>query len=148
MLDFPLHTFIYNIEQGKYSDASVKGWQALTYLSQIAPTNNNRSSVVGSGRSNDGIYNRLGVTFVNNDKVNNISGVENIKKAYAVILTSPGTPVVNYTDLTNNDLNDNILRLIKIRQWAGVKNTSSFETSEDKNYNNAYDYHIKATSLS
>ena len=143
MLDFPLHTFIYNIEQGKYSDASVKGWQALTYLSQIAPTNNNRSSVVGSGRSNDGIYNRLGVTFVNNDKVNNISGVENIKKAYAVILTSPGTPVVNYTDLTNNDLNDNILRLIKIRQWAGVKNTSSFETSEDKNYNNAYDYHIK-----
>lgn len=143
MLDFPLHTFIYNIEQGKYSDASVKGWQALTYLSQIAPTNNNRSSVVGSGRSNDGIYNRLGVTFVNNDKVNNISGVENIKKAYAVILTSPGTPVVNYTDLTNNDLNDDILRLIKIRQWAGVKNTSSFETSEDKNYNNAYDYHIK-----
>lgn len=143
MLDFPLHTFIYNIEQGKYSDESVKGWQALTYLSQIAPTNNNRSSVVGSGRSNDDIYNRLGVTFVNNDKVNNISGVENIKKAYAVILTSPGTPVVNYTDLTNNDLNDNILRLIKIRQWAGVKNTSSFDTSEDKNYNNAYDYHIK-----
>ena len=83
------------------------------------------------------------MTFVNNDKVNNISGVENIKKAYAVILTSPGTPVVNYTDLTNNDLNDNILRLIKIRQWAGVKNTSSFDTSEDKNYNNAYDYHIK-----
>lgn len=143
MLDFPLHTFIYNIEQGKYSDASVKGWQALAYLSQIAPTNNNRSSVVGSGRSNDGIYNRLGVTFVNNDKVNNISGVENIKKAYAVILTAPGTPVVNYSDLANSDLNDNILRLIKIRQWAGVKNTSAFMTSEDKNYNNAYDYHIQ-----
>ena len=143
MLDFPLHTFIYNIEQGKYSDASVKGWQALTYLSQIAPTNNNRSSVVGSGRSNDGIYNRLGVTFVNNDKVNNISGVEDIKKAYAVILTSPGTPVVNYSDLANSDLNDDILRLIKIRQWAGVKNTSAFMTSEDKNYNNAYDYHIQ-----
>lgn len=143
MLDFPLHTFIYNIEQCKYSDASVKGWQALTYLSQIAPTNNNRSSVVGSGRSNDGIYNRLGVTFVNNDKVNNITGVENIKKAYAVILTSPGTPVVNYSDLANSDLNNDILRLIKIRQWAGVKNTSAFMTSEDKNYNNAYDYHIQ-----
>lgn len=143
MLDFPLHTFIYNIEQGKYSDASVKGWQALTYLSQIAPTNNNRSSVVGSGRSNDAIYNRLGVTFVNNDKINDITGVENIKKAYAVILTAPGTPVVNYSDLTNSNLNDNILRLIKIRQWAGVKNTSAFMTSEDKNYNNAYDYHIQ-----
>ena len=143
MLDFPLRTFIYNIEQGKYSDGSAKGWQALTYLSQIAPNNNNRSSVVGSGRSNDGIYNRLGVTFVNNDKVNNISGVENIKKAYAVILTAPGTPVVNYSDLANSDLNDDILRLIKIRQWAGVKNTSVFMTSEDKNYNNAYDYHIQ-----
>ncbi len=143
MLDFPLHTFIYNIEQGKYSDASVKGWQALTYLSQIAPTNNNRSSVVGSGRNNDAIYNRLGVTFVNNDKITDITGDENIKKAYAVILTSPGTPIVNSSDLTNSDLNDNILRLIKIRQWAGIKNTSAFMTSEDKNYNNAYDYHIQ-----
>lgn len=143
MLDFPLRTFIYNIEQGKYSDDMAKGWQALTYLSQIAPTNNNRSSVVGSGRSNDAIYNRLGVTFVNNDKINDITGDENIKKAYAVILTAPGTPVVNYSDLANNDLNDDILRLIKIRQWAGVKNTSAFMTSEDKNYNNAYDYHIQ-----
>lgn len=143
MLDFPLHTFIYNIEKGSYGDASAKGWQALTYLSQIAPTNNNRSSVVGSGRSNDAIYNRLGVTFVNNDKINDITGDENIKKAYAVILTSPGTPVVNYSDLANSKLNDNILRLIKIRQWAGVKNTSAFMTSEDKNYNNAYDYHIQ-----
>ena len=143
MLDFPLRTFIYNIEQGKYSDDMAKGWQALTYLSQIAPTNNNRSSVVGSGRSNDGNYNRLGVTFVNNDKINDITGDENIKKAYAVILTAPGTPVVNYSDLANSDLNDDILRLIKIRQWAGVKNTSAFMTSEDKNYNNAYDYHIQ-----
>lgn len=143
MLDFPLHTFIYNIEQGKYSDAMAKGWQALTYLSQIAPTNTNRASVVGSGRNSDALYNRLGVTFVNNDKVNDITGVENIKKAYAVILTSPGTPVVNYSDLTNSDLNNDILRLIKIRQWAGVKNTSTFMTSEDKNYNNAYDYHIQ-----
>lgn len=143
MLDFPLHTFIYNIEQGKYSDASAKGWQALTYLSQIAPTNTNRASVVGSGRNSDALYNRLGVTFVNNDKINDITGDENIKKAYAVILTSPGTPVVNYSDLTNSDLNDNILRLIKIRHWAGVKNTSAFMTSEDKNYNNAYDYHIQ-----
>lgn len=89
MLDFPLRTFIYNIEQGKYSDASSKGWQALTNLTQIASNNNYRSSVIGSGRNSDALYNRLGVTFVNNDKVNNITGVENIKKAYAVILTSP-----------------------------------------------------------
>ena len=143
MLDFPLRTFMYNIEKGSYADASARGWQALTYLSQIAPNNNNRSSVIGSGRNSDALYNRLGVTFVNNDKVNDITGDENIKKAYAVILTSPGTPVVNYTDLTNSDLNDNILRLIKIRHWAGVKNTSAFMTSEDKNYNNAYDYHIQ-----
>ena len=143
MLDFPLRTFIYNIEHGKYSDAMAKGWQALAYLSQIAPTNTNRASVVGSGRNSDALYNRLGVTFVNNDKVNDITGDENIKKAYAVILTSPGTPVVNYSDLTNSNLNDNILRLIKIRHWAGVKNTSAFMTSEDKNYNNAYDYHIQ-----
>ena len=143
MLDFPLRTFIYNIEQGKYSDGSAKGWQALTYLSQIAPNNNNRSSVIGSGRNSDALYNRLGVTFVNNDKVNDITGVENIKKAYAVILTSPGTPVVNYTDLTNSDLNDNILRLIKIRQWAGIKNTSKFQNKESREKNHAYVYHIK-----
>lgn len=143
MLDFPLRTFIYNIEQGKYSDASARGWQALTYLSQIAPNNNNRSSVIGSGRNSDALYNRLGVTFVNNDKVNDITGVENIKKAYAVILTSPGTPVVNYTDLTNSDLNDNILRLIKIRQWAGIKNTSKFQNKESREKNHAYVYHIQ-----
>ena len=143
MLDFPLRTFMYNIEKGSYADASARGWQALTYLSQIAPNNNNRSSVIGSGRNSDALYNRLGVTFVNNDKVNDITGVENIKKAYAVILTSPGTPVVNYSDLANSNLNDDILRLIKIRQWAGIKNTSKFQNKESREKNHAYVYHIQ-----
>ena len=143
MLDFPLRTFIYNIEQGKYSDASAKGWQALTNLTQIAPNNNKRSSVIGSGRNSDALYNRLGVTFVNNDKVNDITGVENIKKAYAVILTSPGTPVVNYSDLANSNLSNDILRLIKIRQWAGIKNTSGFQNKESREKNHAYVYHIQ-----
>lgn len=143
MLDFPLRTFIYNIEKGSYADASSKGWQALTNLTQIAPNNNYRSSVIGSGRNSDALYNRLGVTFVNNDKVNNITGVENIKKAYAVILTSPGTPVVNYSDLANSDLNNDILRLIKIRQWAGIKNTSGFQNKESREKNHAYVYHIQ-----
>ncbi|MGN1255422.1 MAG: hypothetical protein ACI4T9_12640, partial [Prevotella sp.] len=147
MLDFPLRTFMYNIEQGKYANASAAGWQALTYFSQIAANNTNRSSIVGKGSEtttdDEYLYNRLGVTFVNNDKIYDITGDENIRKAYAVILTAPGTPVVNYSDLSNSNLSENILRLAQIRKWAGVTNTSVFTSSEDKNYNYAYDYHVK-----
>lgn len=143
MLDFPLRTFMYNIEQGTYKDASAAGWQALTKMSQISSTDNKRSSIIGKGNTTtDAIYNRLGVTFVNNDKITNITGDENIRKAYAVILTTPGTPVVNYSDLSNTNLSENILRLAQIRKWAGVTNTSTFADNEDKDKNYAYDYHV------
>ena len=46
MLDFPLRTFMYNIEQGTYKDASAAGWQALTKMSQMMTQYGSRIELV------------------------------------------------------------------------------------------------------
>jgi alpha-amylase len=103
-----------------------------------------RSKLKDAIRSNDygklygmpGVIGKMAgnsVTFVDNhDTARNdrFGSADQLKMAYAVILTHPGTPCVFWADWNEGAVQSTIKELMKVRKAAGVKKTSSWKVVE------------------